>query len=357
MKILMTACTGLGNFLLKTPMIKKMHELYPDAKIDLIGGCPDNAEFIFKDSKYINKVRKYNKNFSLKEKINFYSDLRKENYDVVFIPFDDETGSLWWGVRLIKPKQIVTHYLFNKITIKRLIRFGMISLGKNITIVPFLAGRHEIDLNLDLLQYYINKPIERDYSTFMDFSKNTDILTKFNLEKEQYFILQIGARSGLPTPKRWGIDNFKKLIEDLKIKYPEYKIVTIGNQKDYDQFIKVIDEKYDIINTAGKTSLQEAATLLHYCKVSVVHDSGGMHIGSAVDANMICLYGPTDYTRSRSLTKNAKMVYSKNDCFAVMYNAMFGEDEVVSRYGEKYCMSAITVDMVLDKVNEFLSEE
>ena len=36
MKVLMTACTGLGNFLLKTPMIRKLHELFPDAKVDLI---------------------------------------------------------------------------------------------------------------------------------------------------------------------------------------------------------------------------------------------------------------------------------------------------------------------------------
>ena len=350
MKVLMTACTGLGNFLLKTPMIRKLHELFPDAKVDLIGGCPDNAEFIFKESKYINKVHKYNKNFSLKEKINFFSNLKNENYDVVFIPFDDETGSLWWGVRLIKPKQIVTHYLFNKITIKRLIKFGLVGIGKNTTIVPFLAGRHEIDLNYDLLQYFINKPIDREYNTFMNFSKDIEVLNKFCLDQKKYFILQIGARSGLPTPKRWGVGNFKKLIENLKVKYPEYKIVTIGNQKDYDQFIKEIDENYDIVNTAGKTSLQEAATLLHYSKIAVVHDSGGMHMGSAVDATMICLYGPTDYTRTRSLNKKARMLYSKNDCFAVMYNAMFSEDEIESRYGEEYCMSGITIDMVL---NEF----
>ena len=208
----MTACTGLGNFILKTPMIKKIHELYPDAEIDLIGGCPDNAEFIFKECRYINKVHKYSKNFSLLEKVFFFKSLSKENYDVVFIPFDDETKSLWWGVRLINPHQIVTHYFLKKITIKRLVKFGLVGLGKNITMVPFLAGRHEIDLNYDLLQYYINKPIEREYQPFMSFSKNTHVLDKFGLKNKEYFALQIGARSGLPTPKRWGIENFKKLI-------------------------------------------------------------------------------------------------------------------------------------------------
>ena len=56
MKILISAYTGLGNFILKTPMINRLADLYPGCKIDLACGSPWGADKVLEHSNIINHV-------------------------------------------------------------------------------------------------------------------------------------------------------------------------------------------------------------------------------------------------------------------------------------------------------------
>ena len=62
--------------------------------------------------------------------------------------------------------------------------------------VPLLKGRHEIDLNFDLLEYFRQTPIDRDYQTRVD----REVTPSPIVIEVDYVIIQL-ARHGIPTPK------------------------------------------------------------------------------------------------------------------------------------------------------------
>ena len=86
-KFLISSCTGLGNMIQKTPMIRSFYDYFPNIKIDLITGGVDNAEAVLHHSKYINKEINCNNNQSIIEKIKFVLQIRKNNYQYIFFLF------------------------------------------------------------------------------------------------------------------------------------------------------------------------------------------------------------------------------------------------------------------------------
>ena len=69
MKILISSYTGLGNFILKTPLIQAAHKEYQGCQIDLIFGYPWGAENILKGSELVNKQYWLPPQFSMLKKI------------------------------------------------------------------------------------------------------------------------------------------------------------------------------------------------------------------------------------------------------------------------------------------------
>ena len=348
-KILISSCTGVGNMILKTPFIHSLKDNFEDPSIDMVVGFRDKAEFIFENETFINKKISLYKKKNFIEIIKFALKLRKNNYSYIFLPFDDELGDLSRiFIGILSRSEVVTHYLMPTFRHPRaLLTFFILFLLPKVKLVPFIAGRHEIDLNLDLLQSIKDYPIFSNRKTSINIDNNSNILERFNLIKDNYIIFQLSARSGMPTPKKWPLQNFIDLFDQIKKSYPQIKIVTIGNQADFDaeisDFLKL---RNDITNTAGKTSILEAALLLSNSAVSIVHDSGAMHIANAVSAKTIALLGPTDISRTGPLDKNTTVIISKNDSTNSMFNFKMGEEAVLKKFGQDYCMSSILPDDV-----------
>lgn len=344
MKVLISAYTGLGNFILKTPMINKIKELYPDCTIDIIAGNSFGTEFVLKNSNLINNTLLLPENCSLLEKISFFRKLRKEKYDAVFLSFDANSKFLFFGSFLAGIKKRVVHVL-----LRNKLKSIFFLLSPKTLVVPQLQGRHEIDLNYDLLEFFYNKPFTRKYQTIISNTKDNNVLKKFELNKNKYFVLQIGAANGVNSSKKWSKDNFTKLINQLKILYPTYNIVTVGDKGDYENDIKQLEDKnLEFVNTAGLTSIDEVSNILYYSKLVISNDSGIMHIANALQCHLIALYGPTDYTRTRPLGKKSNILYSKTGCFCKMYNFSGNESEILKQYPN--CMDNIKVEHVLNKI-------
>ena len=346
MKVLISAYTGLGNFILKTPFIKKLKQLYPCSIIDIIAGNSFGTEFVLQNSELINKTLILNEKSSIKEKINFFINLRKDNYDLIFLPFD--ANSKFFGSYLAKIKSRIVH-----VHLQNRFRTYFFNTMPSTLLVPLLQGRHEIDLNLEA---YYNKPFERNYSTFINCTKESGVLDKFSLEKFKYVVLQVGAANGTKSAKKWSIKNYRTLIEKFNLEYKNYKVVTVGDKGDYENDIKELENTgLKFINTAGLTSLEDVSNILYYSKLVVANDSGIMHIANALDSNLIALYGPTDYTRTRPLSKNSRILFSKTDCFCKMYNFSGDESKLLEEYPN--CMDGITVEAVMVEVNRIINSD
>ena len=57
MKIILSAYTGLGNFILKTPLIKSLKEIHPNCQIHILLGNSWGVENVLKKSNFINEEK------------------------------------------------------------------------------------------------------------------------------------------------------------------------------------------------------------------------------------------------------------------------------------------------------------
>lgn len=219
-KVLLSAHTGLGHFILKSVLVRKIEELYPGSKISIIAGNSFGTEFVL----HRHRTLILKQDSGLLKKIIFFLKLRKERFDVVFLPFDAARkflirGSILAGIP-IRVGHVFEHMPFPSYyyTIQ----------------VPVMQRkvRSEIDLNLDLLQALSGRPFQRDYFPFVEMDGDTGILEANGLQKDAYVCLQMGSSNGLPSPKRWLEGHFRSLIIKLLESFPDLGIVALGDRGD-----------------------------------------------------------------------------------------------------------------------------
>jgi ADP-heptose:LPS heptosyltransferase len=348
MRIIVSAYTGLGNFILKTPLIQALAKEYPGCHIDLLFGYPWGAENVLAGSELINKKYWLTPQSTFLIKLSFFKMLSRNKYDLVILPFESSPIFVLLLSQLyLRKSKIISHIGLHDARIKiRLRNIFYIMLLVNIKWVPTLKGRHEIDLNLDLLQDVIKNKISRDYETFICW-KNEDV-SNFDLN-QSYIVIQPSAANGSLTPKIWDPRNFDELIRKFLLIYPTMKVILVGDSGDASEFneSKMLTNN-STINLLGKTSFNQLCTILNKAKAVITHDSGIMHVANALQVPLIALYGPTDYTRTAPLALTSISLHSHNKCWRTMVFGFKGsEADLAKHYQNYYCMSGITVDQVM----------
>lgn len=352
MKFLISAYTGLGNFILKTPLIRAIHEQFPNVEVDLLCGCPWGAEEVLEHSKWINHIYWYPPGKGISQKIYMLKALRSVKYDVVFFPFDSTPKFMRFTAFLLNAKKIISHLNLNNQSKGGNIKTTIsILFGLNTSFVPILTGRHESELNLDLLEPLLTKPTERNLQTFVQWKKEK---LPFNLP-DNYIVLQLAARNGSPTPKTWDPQNFFEIITRWQKDHPKDIFVLVGDKGDAEFLLNIPTLKTGVINLLGMTNFNQLCNVINDSKVVISHDSGVMHLANALQRPLIALYGPTDFTRTAPLNSASHIIQSRNECWARMYSFRESEDDLANQYEDYYCMSSISVDSVLCKMSECTS--
>ncbi len=345
MKILISAYTGLGNMVMKTPMIRTLKALYPFAQIDLIAGNSYKAENILQDSNYIDQTILLKPQDTHVHK----SVAQQWNYDYGIIPFDAAPDFLPKLLRKSAVKQLVRHYHPKENPLKKIKRKAQ----RKTIWVPLQANRHEIDLNLDLVEAIYKKPFQRNRQTFISFKKDTHILTKYEIQ-QSYCIIQPGAAHGTDPTKIWAPELFIELMHHLLKSYG-HPLVIVGEERDYEKSIKPIMQVFEkderVINTAGRTSIDEMKNLLYHAQLIICHDSGIMHIADALEKKLIALFGPSDYNRVKPLRKTSYCLFSKTKYLnAKHFFKPFSVKNLSKDEAENYPMSGLSVEEVMNLV-------
>jgi len=349
MNILISAYTGMGNMILKTPMIKTIHQLFEGVKIDLVAGNSFGSEAILAGSSYINEV------FLLNEDKPSYNKKIAENWqhNYCLVGFDAAPKFLIQLLSSSKVKSIVRHYLPSKNPIQQAKRI----LHKNTHWVALQAGRHEIDLNFDLLEVVTGKPFERDKTTFVAFNESDSILKKYDVETP-YIIIQPGVANGTEVTRAWPPSNYIALIE-LLLKNYGHQIVLVGDKRDYKDAAKPITEHFEkddrVINTVGATTIDDLKNLLRFSKITICHDSGIMHLGDALEVPLIALFGPSDFSRVKPLRLSSHYLFSKTKYLNTKYNFKpFNESNLKKGEPKNYPMQGLLVNEVFNKVKSIM---
>ena len=138
----------------------------------------------------------------------------------------------------------------------------------------------------------------------------------------------------------------EKLVND-------YKVLIIGGPGDTNLVEKMLarvnykenEDKNNIYNLTGKTSIKQSVALMKRCKLVVTHDSGPMHMAVASGTKILAIFGPTE-PKTRLPSKNAYWITPKLKC-APCYD-MYGNYKACEQNNK--CMESISVDEVYSKI-------
>lgn len=179
----------------------------------------------------------------------------------------------------------------------------------------------------------------------------------FDLPVESQIIVVNPNASPLCNLRKWPKDKFVRLIKKMLDRYRDHIIVLIGSpsERDYAESIVV---QWDtpcgrLVNAAGRTSIKELLVLLESCDALISNDSGPIHIAAGFATPTVGLYGPETPIVYGPCNPNAISLYKElycSPCINVLDNKSYADCSEIA------CMNSITVDEVLNALNELIQE-
>jgi heptosyltransferase-2 len=271
--ILIIQTAFIGDVILATPVIEKIHKTYPECRIDFLlrkgnEGLLENHPFLRKVLIWDKKQGKYAQLTALVKTI------RAEEYDYVINLQRFMTTGL---ITVLSGAVQTIGFSKNPLSLFFTKRYPHIIGNKGNT-------THEVDRNLSLLKELTNssdsvKP--KLYPSSADFEK---------IRTEGKYIT-ISPTSVWYT-KQYPLEKWVKVIDLIQ---PDYTIFLLGGKTDAKacEWIQSQSIHPHIEVKAGELSFLESAALMKNAEMNYVNDSAPMHLASATDAPVTAIFCST----------------------------------------------------------------
>lgn len=260
----------IGDVILATALIEKLHAYYPDATIDflvrkgnegLLAGHPHLREVIVFDKK-----RKYKNLLLIIQKI------RKTQYDVLInVQRYATTGLI---AALSKAKQRIG---FDK---------NPLSFFNTKTIPHQSNNIHEVERNQKLIEAFTDKQFAKPKL----YPSDSDWNFVQNYQQGKYFCM---APTSVWFTKQWPVEQWIELIKKVQ-KQVDF-IYLLGAPADHHvcESIRLVTGTNKVVNLAGKLSFLQSVALIKGAKMNYVNDSAPMHLASSVNASVTAIFCST----------------------------------------------------------------
>ena len=301
---------GLGANLLH---LSYCHEIAKKVgPVTIITLCKNFEQAVSKDPliKEVIYLEKYNKRMF--DIFNLSSFIKKFNFDNIYIFYP--SLRYYISCKIAGIKNIYCYPVFDK---------------KNLHLVHAAKKFTEKSLNIQ------NCPTETNL--YIDHLKRDQIKNEINKNKKNIIL---GVGSSGPTT-RWGSENFISLIKKLNKKNDYFFHLLCG--PDENEIAQAILKKIDKenCNSLSDKNISEVVPLISICDLYIGNDSFGQHVAaqSQLPSFIIILDTPKAYSD-----------YSKNQ-YRILPK---GTNENDISHDSAFPASSISVDMVLDKINNFV---
>ena len=252
---------GIGDVLTWVPALKAMR-VKPD--VLYLNGTPLLS--ILKENDLVNEVYQVEGKFALMR----FAIAKRAKYDNVFL------NHLCGGRLLLSGMRILSHRVFSNSE-----NFGHAS--GNFIQRDILKGVHDSVQNFFLL--HGRKP---------DLVADSFAL-KVQREAEKpispYLCIHLAAGNGQTPYKNWSMKNWAEFIDLLQKELPQFTFVLLGGKEETmmaDQLVQFSVSKW---NKVGRTSLNEAASLISGAKIFIGPDGGLMHLSVCMGIRTFTLWG------------------------------------------------------------------
>lgn len=337
--ILIIKPSALGDIVHTLPVLDIIRQTWKDAKIswfvraefaDLLRDNPAIDELIIFKRKQLGRF--WYKKDAFKEFVSLIKTLREGKFDIVF----DFQG-------------LFRTALFAFLT-KAKRRIGMIDAREGAGF--FYTDKVKINTSINVSDYYIQM-LKYAGATAGDIKFNIPInlnakdsvcgmLSEQRLAGDDYILFIPGAAHNY---KCWKSENFAKLADILN-STTGLKIAATGTKQEKD-IIQDIQRhsKTDIIDFSGRTDISQLTALIDNAKLIVSNDTGPGHIAAALGKKLVMVFGRTNPRRVGP--------YGRAECVAAV--DAFSRDERIESRNPEHSIENVTVQMVLDKINQQLS--
>jgi heptosyltransferase-2 len=274
-KILLIQTAFLGDAILTTPLVKALHETYPQSVLDILL-IPETA-IVYKYNPYIRQTLIFEKRKLFNRCLSFFSVLRKiraQKYELAVSAQLSFTSSLfmyWGGIkhRLGFPRQKLTTMT--------------VELPKGI---PVHKRYLQLMTALTANKFSAQTELYWDEAT----EKQVNDLYRNNFTAEE-IVIGIAPGSVWPT-KRWLPEYYAEVIKQLHNR--GYKTILVGGKEDYKLCHSIaLDSGMPTLNLAGGLSVLGSACLIKKLQLLISNDSAPLHLANAVQTDVIAIFGPT----------------------------------------------------------------
>lgn len=284
-KILIIATRQIGDTLITTPLIKRTHEIWPEAQIDFLGF--KNAVGILDGNPYLHQIIGSSPKPSFKE----YLSLLKKiffQYDLAIITQPSDRSYLYGLLAA-----------FNRV--------GVMHVGKEDRGWKKWITQYQVPIN-----YFEQHVVTEKLGLVAPFTKDIAVSQDISIDTPQpvnppVLAAAIASDSVLihPSPlnayKKWPLDYWISVIEFLATK--NIPVIISGGPVAVDIALaqEIIDglssqAKSQMVNLTGKVTFSELATLLRQVKAYVGVDTSVTHLAAACNTPTVALFGATPPT-------------------------------------------------------------
>ena len=164
--------------------------------------------------------------------------------------------------------------------------------------------------------------------------------------------------SGPRYYKRWPAERFIALAERLRLQKPNLLIVLTGQPFER-PLIEHFIARYSgrVVDATGLGLIVKAAALLVECDLLVANDTGIMHLGAAMGAPTVGIFGPVSPQRWAPVGPRATAVSASGVACSPCVETYLLRDPVdCSNTDRMRCLREVSVDMVLEAITRVTSE-
>lgn len=328
--ILLIRPGGIGDAILLLPMISRLNQAFPSAKIDILAEQRNCEVFAF--SSVVNRVILYDKPTDLLRVL-------KARYDVVIDT--EQWHRLSTVVACLCAKSMVIGFATN--SRRRLLNYPVnYSLDKYESL-SFMDLLKPLGICVDTIN--VSNILSHTTLSITTLARMNARELLSNFARLNYIAIFPGASR---REKYWGAINFIALSKRLsQLNFP---LVIVGGIAEAD-IAKEIELSSGALNLAGKTSLLETAVVISKAQLVISGDSSLLHLAAIQNIPTVSLFGPSSAAKWSPRGPLHRTIWKQPSCSPC---SRFGAIPKCSINVK--CMDEIVVEDLLDAIKEISAQ-
>ena len=261
-RALFVTLSNIGDAVMTTPALQRLHEAMPEAKIDIIADA--RSGLIFEHCPYRGEIFLRDKRSGWRGLLHLIQRLRRRHYEVIA---DLRTDGLAYLLRV------------KRRLLKRHVRavYGHAVL-RHLAIVAALEHRTA-------------PPVTQIWLSPAEYAYADGVLSR--LPPGRWLALGPGANW---PPKIWPVENYAALVEVVADRFD--CVIVCGGPGDTGLAAELMQRlPMPAINLAGTTDLLQVAAVIKRADCFVGNDSGLGHIAAAMGTPTVTVFGPGEADR------------------------------------------------------------